>query len=109
EVKRWSGLELDALLALAPELRSRAVTLSEREGVAMRRVALEIEETTTAVERQVKRLDKQRDQAEALAKAEGKELAEDEAIAETHRTIRRGCALALANVFARVSVVDQPL
>ncbi len=100
EVARWAHGPLDALMGLAKELRDRAIALSEREGVALRRTALEIEEVLGVVQGQLAHAAKQQETQE-------KEAAQDAAaVAGKIAVMRRACVLALANVFARVTVVD---
>ncbi len=100
EVARWAHGPLEELLAIAPEIHQRANKLSEREGVALRRVALEVEEVVGVVRQQLEHAAKQKEQQEKEAPGDA------EVVAVRVSVMRRACVLALANVFARVTVVE---
>ncbi len=107
EVTRWAKVPLDELLTLTEAMHGRALALVDQDGSPMRRVALEIRETHRIVSEQLEQAAKR----EAAAQADGKvksgiEGATPAMLTEANGVVRRACVLALANVFARVTVCE---
>lgn len=107
EVTRWAKVSLDELLAQVEAMHGRALGLVDQDGSPLRRVALEIRETHRIVSEQLERAAAR----EAATQADGKvksgiEGATPAMLTEANGVIRRACELALANVFARVTVCE---
>lgn len=108
EVGRWAQESLESLMAQAAPMHAKALCMAAKGDPAARRLALEIEAVHDVVEGQVRGIEI-RDKAvrAELEKDESeRQPIDEEALRTLTETTRRGCVLALANVYARVTVAD---
>lgn len=108
EVQRWSQESLESLMAQAAPIHAKALCMAAAGDLTMRRIALEIEAVHDVVEGQLRGIEaREKAVAAELEKDEAeREKINEEALRTLNDTTRRGCVLALANVFARVTVAD---
>lgn len=108
EVGRWSQESLESLMAQAAPMHAKALCMAAKGDPAARRLALEIEAVHDVVEGQIRGIEIREKAVRAeLEKDESeRQPIDEEALRTLTETTRRGCVLALANVYARVTVAD---